>query len=571
MQVRINPSEVNTNPLAGLLIKSSSIAYCLKEIQQLKWELKQIRIFPVPGTSPNQIWGCLVVPDFQIDKEKTRMHEWLQIIGSVLFIPAAAKLYPPLNETEIRQLFRSELQLFHPEIGLVELTETLDFNQILTLPQPIPTKITKPASSVFIPKEIISFQIQAIPAEEALAALEENFFPKKEKMKRDGLNPIERIKLSFYRLLFEKTGKGNNLETRPNRVIGKLSTWLGTLFPGMKNWIKKIEYDFQDLEKRNQKQIDKFLDLMKTNPLEALKYAIPLDEQGSSRGILENGRFDLLERWFDFSTTDRSSYGSGRTINLGSHYDALEKQYRETAAMLLENKEYQKAAFVYLKLLKDYSAAAQALEDGGYYQEAAAIYLNQIRNKTKAALCYEKGRMIGEAIAIYKELHEDEKVGDLYMLIQNKEQAYHYFEKTITRHKQVEQYFQAAMIYQQKIKDIPQAQKLLLEGWRGNKETFNCLNSYVNNIEDQKVLMQELERIKMEEVNLNNSKVFLQVIQYEYLKNTSLSPVVKEMAYEIVAAQIQKNPDLVSELKGFNPGDKEFIKDTIRFKIGKKR
>lgn len=60
-----------------------------------------------------------------------------------------------------------------------------------------------------------------------------------------------------------------------------------------------MQQDYEDLERRNQKLVDKFLDLLRNNPAEALKYAIPLDENGSVRGG-NNSSFTLSRRWFDF-------------------------------------------------------------------------------------------------------------------------------------------------------------------------------------------------------------------------------------------------------------------------------
>ncbi len=43
------------------------------------------------------------------------------------------------------------------------------------------------------------------------------------------------------------------------------------------------------------------------------------------------------------------------------------------------------------------------------------------------------------------------------------------------------------------------------------------------------------------------------------------------MAYEIIAERLVENPEIVSEIKNFNKDDTQLIKDTLRFKIGRKK
>ncbi|OFY83691.1 MAG: hypothetical protein A3F72_12820 [Bacteroidetes bacterium RIFCSPLOWO2_12_FULL_35_15] len=311
------------------------------------------------------------------------------------------------------------------------------------------------------------------------------------------------------------------------------------------------------------------MDMFKNNPEEALKYAIPLDDIGSTRGG-NKSQLDLLKRWFDFSLLGNNSRSSSGSINLGDHYYELQKQYNATAQELIKQKDYHKAAFIYMKLLKNNLMAAQTLESGNHFQEAATIYLKHAGNKNKAAECYEKGNMTNEAIEIYKELNENEKVGDLYLTIRKRKEADLYFEKVVTNYKSKNQYVKASLIYKNKMNNEQGGQSLLLEGWRSFKDPSNCLNNYFSNIRDIKILKREIETIYANDLNRQNSETFLQVIRHEYNKNNELSDSIREMAYEIVAAQIPKNPSIVSELKEFNLKDKELMKDTIRFKVNRK-
>ena len=102
-------------------------------------------------------------------------------------------------------------------------------------------------------------------------------------------------------------------------------------------------------------------------------------------------------------------------------------------------------------------------------------------------------------------------------------------------------------------------------------DASNCLSNYFSNISDISLLKHEIETVYKHLLTSRNSILFLLVIRQEYDKKNELSEYIKEMAYEIIAAEIQTNPAIVLELKGFNKKDRELLKDTLRFKTrGKK-
>ena len=327
----------------------------------------------------------------------------------------------------------------------------------------------------------------------------------------------------------------------------------------------KMMSDFEDLEKRNQKQIDRLMDMLKNNPEEALKYAIPLDNDGSNRGGIE-GTFDLSKRWMDFSLLSPGGSGGGGSVVLGDKFQELRNQYMKTAEDLIKKEEYRKAAFIYLKLLKNNHQAAATLENGKLFPEAASVYLKFMQNKNKAAECFEKGHMTMEAIDLYKELLQNEKVGDLYMSIYRKKEAFEFFEKVADDYKSKDQYVKASLVYKNKMDNSGAGQSMLLEGWRKQKDAFNCLNNYLNNIEDVKAVGSEINHLYSKEVDNSNREAFLKVIEHEYEKHEELSEPIRDMAYEIIAEEIRKNPSIVHELKVFNKNNKELSKDTTRYR-----
>ena len=84
MQLTVKPYHRNTAPLAGFLIRGSPAAAWIRELQLLQLSLKEVALYPVPGTAPNTVWGCLAVTQQAPDPQRIGKHEACQRIGSRL-------------------------------------------------------------------------------------------------------------------------------------------------------------------------------------------------------------------------------------------------------------------------------------------------------------------------------------------------------------------------------------------------------------------------------------------------------------------------------------------------------
>lgn len=566
MQLRIKPYHKSVHPFFGVLIKSSSIHDWIIEMQKMELPINSICVFQLPYNTPNSIWGCLVTYNESKKIDKIGKNVYCQLIKNKLFIPENSILFPALSDVDIDKLFPTNKYIFHPEFGLFELSDPLNWSNLLVLPVSSPIKVKQPFEGAYIPTMIYSFQVKAISTEDILDNLEKNLFPKREKLENKPLSMIEKIRLQVLRTFIgkkkgnETTGKTINKE----KPILKAFESIGNYITQTK-WANKLMMDLDELERRNQKEVDKLLDLFIKNPEMALQYAIPLDEIGSSRGG-NLGRLDLTKKWFDFSLFRNITNGSGSGIISSGHYNQLHNQYQITANELVKNKEYHKAAFIYMKLLKNYYMAAQTLEKGEIYQEAASIYLKYANNKNKAAECFEKGNMISQAIEVYEELKQDEKVGDLYLSINQKDKANYYYHKVINNYQSRFQFVKASLIYKYKIKDTSKAQALLMEGWRMNKDAYNCLNNYFSGITDAKQLENEIDSIYAKETNKENKEIFLQVLKHEFDRFAALEQLTRDIAHEIISEVAQENPTIISELRSFNKKDNMLVKDIMKFK-----
>ena len=570
MNLQIEPYHQNNYPIGGVLIQGTQALKWVTEIQAMGLSLENLVAYPIPDTTPNSVWGCFVMLNSEKQGLDIRLNTLVQKVNSQLYIPEKTILYPTLSTNDLDKLFVNNPAIIHPSFGLVELSEPIDWLNLIAPPTQKSIQVRRPADSIFIPKRVHSFQVIPLSAEASLEQMEEKIFPKKESFEEKPLNVFEEIKRQVYRQLFTKKDTTDSASgTYEKKPLFDIVKSIANLFSNKGEKLgEEMIQDLDELEKRSQKYLDKLLEMLRNNPEEALKYAIPLDD-GTLRGDSTFGSADFSKRWNNFSLFGNlgNSSGGGTSIFGEGDYHRLQKEYFETAQKLVQQKEYHKAAFVYMKLLKDNYNAAQTLENGGLYQDAASVFLKYVKDKNRAANCYEKGKMFNEAIDIYKELNQNEKVGDLYVGINRQIEGFVYFQKVVDEYENTHQYVKASLIYKNKMHDNEAGQEKLLIGWRLNRDSFNCLNNYFNNISNEPKRWHELVSVYKNDVSSNNQESFLNVVKYEFERKTEFSEGIRDIAYEVITKQIKTNPSIVSELKTYNKKDSQIVKDTIRYKL----
>ncbi|MBS1665123.1 MAG: hypothetical protein JST68_29020 [Bacteroidetes bacterium] len=569
MQLAVHPYHKNSYPRRGILVRGAHVADWLLQVQAMELSLEELTAYPVPGTTANSIWGCLLVLH---EERNVRIgkNDYCQCVRERLYLPENSRLYPELSAAELDRLLKDRPHLFHPETGWVELPEPVGWAKLLQLPAESERQIITPEATVFIPSRAHNFYRQSLPFEEVLEGLDIELLPGRKSNTRP-LSFWEKVKLRLLRLLFGKP--------LPPGAAGKNHWWTRLLsrlrLKLRSKWMDKMQASLDELEERNNREVDKLLELFRKNPMEALKYAIPIDSEGVSRGS-GPGSYVLTQLWGNLSASMSNWFGGGSggsvsgssgSVRLGKNYvDRLNQEYRNTAQNLMKNKEYQQAAFVYLRLLKDYYSGADALEKAGLYSEAASVYLKYANNKLRAAECYERGGLPLEAIGLYKELQRDEKVGDLYLSIGKKKEARLHYEKVIGQYADNHQYIKAAMIYRDKLDELEPAQALLLQGWQKDRDAVNCLNYYLATQAGPQPLEREIKRLYAQETDERNRDKYLQVLKYQVDRYEEIQDTLRDIAYEIVAGRIGTDPFIASELQAFNKKDKRLLKDILLYR-----
>ncbi|WP_299338310.1 hypothetical protein [uncultured Psychroserpens sp.] len=626
MKINITPTKLSRYPKTGILIRSNQPYEWIHELQNLGVTLENAKAYAIPSHKANTLYGCFVI----LNSLKNNLHvsnvTVFQSVNNHIYIPDFSKITPILSEQECTKLFKFP-HIYHPDFGWVELQETINWSEIIQLRPPVLLNITVPQDAVQIQNDILSFQLVSKSDE----AITKDLDLKLETPKKDKLNTLDKIKLNVLKRLFtsSKTSNGNFSVERKGFM-----KWLDNLSgSGSKSKSRRSSKWEKNLEKllyRNQKEADKLLHMLKLNPKSALQFAVPLDLIGSSRDsghnpinifskntdgdsafsniviriltlftlfaivylvyLLFSGIFSgnlipflsvliktigiivavvilivIFERLFG---GNRGSGGSG-TVD-ADRLNALREQYEKLAKEAIAEKDYKKAASIYIKLLKDYYAAADTLEDGNYFQESALIHLKYNKDKVKAANVYEKGKIYDKAIRLYKELNAHEKVGDIYKAIHNTNEANTYYQMVIEDYLEHDQYVKASLIYKYKIEDAPKAQTILLKGWREDKDAYNCLTNYFSNFPNTDILKKGIEFIYKKETSPKNLTLFLKALKVEHQKHESIQDFTQTIAYEIVANNLKDNPGITYELKSFNKENHLIQNDATRFVKRKK-
>jgi tetratricopeptide (TPR) repeat protein len=262
--------------------------------------------------------------------------------------------------------------------------------------------------------------------------------------------------------------------------------------------------------------------------------------------------------------------GSSSFYLENSLFDRIRSKYEELAERYIAEKDYKKAARVYMNLLQDHYRGAKTLENGGFYNEAAVVYLKKLKNKSDAAACYEKAKQYKKAIDLYKDMEQKEKVGDLYKEINDLKNAHHYYQMVADDYVTNNQMVKASLVYRKKMEKTEEAQKILLKGWEENKDAFNCLNNYFTNISDVKTRQTEIQELYGKTPD-HKKIIYLEAMKYEFKKDPKLQGTIRNIAYEIIAEKVGTRSEIVNELKHFNPDDEVILKDISRFKTSRNK
>ena len=567
MQLTLKRDVRDSYPACGFFVEGHDVGKWIATLDRLALDPRQCTLYGLPTREANVVWGLLVLTERMPDPGALGPLATAHRATAGLIVPGKSRVVPHLTAYDRERLFGEDVYVLHPEFGLVKLTEPVrlrdhvQLNKVRVAPTRRPADFARPSG------EVLSFSVAASTEEQLNQQLDGGV--DREKLKDKPLSFAEKLRLKLYRSVLG-TGKDGKVPPGSEDKLRKLAGQFGHTG---QDAVDRAMQDYEDLQERNKKEVDKLLGMMERDPEGALRYAIPLDEHGYTRGGL-TGEFKLGDRGGLFSLF--GGFGGlggsgGATIVLAEEYDRLRQRYELAAEELIRRGKYEKAAYVYLKLLKNYQKAARTLVDGQRYEQAAVVYVRYLKQDREAAECYEKAHVYEKAIPLYQQLKMFEKVGDLERLRGDETAAQSAYRRQLTSELDRSDYLGAAKLCQDKLNDIPQAQELLLRGWDENKKAYDCLRRYLDNLPDDDTAWRELQRIGRHQLTPGNDLVFVTVLGKEYATQHERRTEIRDLAYELLSDLLAAGRVSGHALLKFSEETDRLRADSVRYELSRGR
>lgn len=460
MQLKLELSTQNAYPLQGLLVRGETVSQWLVAFDNLGIQEGKFSFYPVPSKVANVLYGCLVIGDFtEKIKNIIGTHQLLQSIENKLFIPEFTSVSPQLCEADFQTVFDEGLYILHPEVGFYQIENPIDWCDLLDFQfvekEP---KIITPLKSVYIPSVIKSAHVE----------VKEQDIEKK---------MLEMIK-----------GDAATAEDSP--------------------------FNLDKLMRGNGKEIDKLMAYFDKNPDLALRFALPLDSVGASRGSFL-GNYEFKGLGLNFFNRIRKSLNSLDTIDLGRAGGFLIAFFiirlfsastlfdgsilpvfgyivlivvliiifsllfagssgglnygSGNSAALLENKKFE-------ALKKKYEQVAEEFIKKGQYHKASHIYLKLLKDTAKAGKALEAGKFYNDAASIYEKesylkieaarcyelAHSYQKAINIYKTYNNYEEKIGDLYQLLDKQEEAEKYYSIVLDkYEKEQKYIPASELLI--------------------------------------------------------------------------------------------------------------
>lgn len=569
----IHPAAHTVHPIQGILIRGASPAVWLQALSQLGLDPEHTPCYPVPDLHPGQLWGAVLWLSAPVSTVEPP-HQALQQVHNCLLLPERTTLHPALGSAALQDLLLCKRHFWHPQLGLVELFEAVDWLALLALPTPISATVITPEPGIQIAQEIYCLMAHIQPPEDGLSLLDEAALDEPHISERPPLTPLEKRRL-------EQLTRWRNAQKQspPTNLIRR---FFQRAFP-TSPWTPALEEEYDALQQRTAPSSDDLVDLLKKDPNKGLSYAPPLNENGAGRGgqpttNIPHG-WNWKQHWDSTSlhqTGNRGNRNSGRHQSnyvSESAYDRLRRQYLETAAVFAEQGQYDKAAFVYLRLLRDVNKALTMLEKGKLYAQALSVCLQYTNDKRRAARYALQAQQLERALQLYQELDDPLEMGLLYEAMNQPDLAREQYERVLAELIDQQKFIDAGQFAYATLHDVERAKDLYLLGWEYSLKAEACLRRYLNLHTEEEAVKQAIERIYTQDITSKHADTFLRLLRSYHKEKRLPSTWLEEMAYRIVADHIQQKPSLLDYLLYFQRGDAQIVKDVLRYhrQVRKKR
>jgi len=405
--------------------------------------------------------------------------------GGKLFLPSIATLHPPVTAAELERALPTEHYFLHPSLGLTAFDGDSAL-RVLDLLEPPTARAADwsyahpgnpPVPRLTSVELTLSESIEDLldPGRDEIGTKTKDQLPphpdeKSAKKPGKGVGGIAAAGAGLAGAA-GALAAGGILKGIQKLAKNAPQTGSGTTGPSSPSWVDRLQdwaskrMESIDMMPQQDKEIERLLHLLETNPDEGLKYALPLNaDNARGAGDLSS---HLTRNNTDFSLRNLGGGGAYSPWNLGWEAEQrLTQKYREAANRELRLGRHRRAAYIFAELLNDRSAAADALKQGKHFREAGILYRDHIHQPLEAATCFRQAGMISDAIVIYEEQKKFETLGDLYRELDREEEAVTAYRSEVARLvDEKRQPIPAARLLEKKLGAPQEALELVHDGW----------------------------------------------------------------------------------------------------------
>jgi hypothetical protein len=253
--------------------------------------------------------------------------------------------------------------------------------------------------------------------------------------------------------------------------------WLGSLNDWIARQLGPLSRAFQAQRDR---ELDKLLQLLESNPEEGLRYALPIGGSQNNRGAASPGNV-LPARNTDFQLGN--ALGGGQPADPWVISWETTKKLREHYQRLAEREaqlgRYRRSAYIYAQLLGDLAAAASKLEAGRHFREAGILYRDRLQAPFKAAACFKRAGHFREAVELYEAHKQYEEAGDVWRELGRQKEAQAAYRRAVAERIAADNRTAAADLLEAKLDDPEAALEVLHDGWVRSMQARFCLKAEI--------------------------------------------------------------------------------------------
>jgi len=462
LPLRLRHSGARASAAAWLIPGDDPEAW-IEEIALWDVPMAGVALYVLPGAH-----GVLAIPP-EPPRETMRALPYARL-GGALYVPAEARVDPPISDEEASHVADGRVLVLHPAAGLVAFRE----EEVPLRPGGLGGQALRVSALLAPPPRTERAWDRADPGiatSPRLLSVEPETTPSVDMILREARGDIGSASPDQIPAAPDEPKRNPAAQAGGwlKRQLGKARQWMGGKG-------SRAPSPPPDLDDKRAREIQRLMGLLSANPDEGLRYALPLRDIGARGVAAPSSHLSPRDVNFDLNRLRGGRAGDSWSVP-ADVLASLRARYRDLANREIRQGRYRRAAYIFAELLGDHAAAAATLAQGKHFREAAVLYRDHLKQPLAAARCLEEGGLFAEAIAIYEAEGQHLTAGDLYARIDRPEEAAQAYRRAAEKLKQEGNLLAAARVLETKVQANDEALALLASAWPWSDQAVQCLGA----------------------------------------------------------------------------------------------